>query len=399
MESRPASASVPQAVPNELRQELDVDALALSKIPADPLWERVPLGPIFKPIDTLNHNLAQSTKLKLGATYTFLNQYATSTPDALRHNQLSGRLDFSAAYSVYNSERSAGSISMLVRSGTNIGTSQKYNLSDGLGSGLYLNCLQGGGPQEPISLNILYWRQDFLDRRVSFYIGKIHPNQYITLSMFNNDERTQFLNGQNDGDLAFAADGAYAGGAALEIQATAHIYLHAVAIDTEGSQQSGIGTLANKKLMESSELGWFSGAPGQRYRDYRVGFWHDDTKTEGSGAGGGIAFEHELVNGWAPFGRFALATNTGTQIKQADSLGLAQVHPFGRRGDMFGAAFNYTVPTAKGTRHESVFETFYRLRATQNMEIGPDLEISIHPANATKAYTTALLGLRMRVIF
>jgi porin len=46
-----------------------------------------------------------------------------------------------------------------------------------------------------------------------------------------------------------------------------------------------------------------------------------------------------------------------------------------------------------------VFETFYRLRATQNMEIGPDLEISIHPANATKAYTTALLGLRMRVIF
>jgi hypothetical protein len=51
--------------------------------------------------------------------------------------------------------------------------------------------------------------------------------------------------------------------------------------------------------MESSELGWFSGAPGQRYRDYRVGFWHDDTKTLGSGAGGGVAFEHELINGWA----------------------------------------------------------------------------------------------------
>jgi hypothetical protein len=72
------------------------------------------------------------------------------------------------------------------------------------------------------------------------------------------DERTQFLNGQNDGDLAFAADGAYAGGAALEIQPTAHLYLHAVAVDTEGSADSGLGTPANKKFMESSELGWFS---------------------------------------------------------------------------------------------------------------------------------------------
>jgi len=84
-----------------------------------------------------------------------------------------------------------------------------------------------------------------------------------------------------------------------------------------------------------------------RYRDYRVGFWHDHTKTLGSGAGGGVAFEHEWINGWAPFGRLAVATNTGTLTKQADSLGLAQVHPFGRRSDMFGVAFNYTVPTAK----------------------------------------------------
>lgn len=399
IESRSGSLSAPRAVPSELRQELDVDAMALSEIPADPLWKPGPLGPFFNGINTLNDSLARSTKLKLGATYTLLNQYATVTPDALRHNQFGGRLDFSAAYSVYNNESTAGSISLLVRSGTNIGTSQQFNLSGGLGSGLYLNCLQGGGAQEPISVNVLYWREDFLERRVSFYLGKLHPNQFIALSMFNNDERTQFLNGQDDGDLAFASNGAYAGGAALEIQATPHVYLHAVAIDTEGSQQSGIGTLANKKFMESSELGWFSGAPGQRYRDYRIGFWHDDTKTLGSGAGGGAAFEHEFINGWAPFGRFALATNTGTLIKQADSLGLAQVHPFGRRGDMFGAAFNYTVPTARGTRHESVFETFYRLRLTQNVEIGPDLEISMHPANASKAYNTALLGLRMRVIF
>jgi porin len=33
------------------------------------------------------------------------------------------------------------------------------------------------------------------------------------------------------------------------------------------------------------------------------------------------------------------------------------------------------------------------------MDLGPDLEISVHPTFAPKAYLTALLGARMRIIF
>jgi hypothetical protein len=207
---------------DELKQELDADSLALSKIPADPLIQPDPLAPIMRPVDRLADKSAQSLRLKFGVTYTFLNQYATITPDSVRHNQFSGRLDFTGAWAAYEHGSTAGSISLLVRSGANIGISQKFNLSDSLGSGLYLNCLQGGGPQEPITLNVLYWRQDFLYKRLSFYVGKIHPNEYVTLSMFNNDERTQFLNGANDGNDAVASDGTYAGGAAVEFQATRH---------------------------------------------------------------------------------------------------------------------------------------------------------------------------------
>jgi porin len=46
-----------------------------------------------------------------------------------------------------------------------------------------------------------------------------------------------------------------------------------------------------------------------------------------------------------------------------------------------------------------LFESFYRLRLTQSMNIGPDLEVSIHPSYATKRYTTTLLGTRMEIIF
>jgi porin len=150
--------------------------------------------------------------------------------------------------------------------------------------------------------------------------------------------------------------------------------------------------------MEAIELGWFTGSVGEQYRDYRLVFWRDDTKTMGSGYGGGFGFEHEFANGWAPFGRFGFATETGTAIKQTNTLGLVQVHPFGRRGDMFGTSFNYTEPSNGGLHHESVFETFYRLRLTHSVEVGPDLEVSIHPTFAPKAYVTALLGARMRII-
>lgn len=381
-----------------LRQQLDVDSEALSKIHVTPLIQPDPIRALIQPVNRFTDRMAQTERLKLGATYTFLNQYATITPDSVRHNQGSGRLDFTGAWSAYEHADSAGSISLLVRSGTNIGISQQFNLSNSLGSGLTLNCLQGGGAQQPITLNILYWRQDMLGRRLSFYIGKIHPNQYIALSMFNDDETSQFLNGANDGNAAIAYNGTYAGGAAVEFQATPHLYIHAVAVDTEGAADRGLATLSDRKYMEAVEVGWFSGSIGERHQGFHVGMWRDDTKNQGSGYGGGFSAEHEFSSGWTPFVRYALATDTGTSLKEVAALGLTQVHPFGRHGDMFGAAFNYSEPSA-GKHHESVFESFYRLRLTQSIDLGPDIEVSIHPTYATKAYTTTLLSARMRIIF
>ena len=393
------SNPAPPIVADLPRQELDAVGLALATVPADPLVRPDPLAAIFEPLDRLAVKANPSEHLKFGATYTFLDQYATSTPDNVRHDQLSGRFDLNGDWAAYDHGSTAGAISILVRSGANIGISQQFNLSDSVGSGRYLNCMQGGGPQEPLTVNVLYWRQDFLHKRLSFYVGKIHPNQHVSLSMYNNDERGQFLNGGNDGNLAVASGGTYAGGGAFEIQATSHIFIHAVAVDTEGASQRSIETLVDRKYMEAVEVGWFAGSPGKQYRNYRMIMWRNDTKTLGSGFGGGVGFEHELANGWTPFGRFALATNTGTTVKQIESVGLAHVRPFGRSGDMFGLAFNYTAPSRSGKHHESVMESFYRLRLTKSIDLGPDVEVSIHPTYAAKAYTTTLVGMRMRVIF
>ena len=69
----PPAQSVPSAIrndqPDELKQELDADAIALSKIPADPLIQPDPVAPILRPIDMLVDHSIHSLRLKFGATY------------------------------------------------------------------------------------------------------------------------------------------------------------------------------------------------------------------------------------------------------------------------------------------------------------------------------------------
>ena len=371
----------------------------LATVPPDPLFSRDPFRPILWPADLTMNKLRKMKRLSLAATYTVLNQYATETPDGVRHNWATGRFDLSGGWKAYDHGGNAGTFSILVRSGVNLGVSQQFNLSDDLGSGLFLNCLPGGGPQEPITLNILYYRQDFYQKKMALYIGKIHPNEFISLSLYNNDERSQFLNAENDGNLTVPSDGTYAGGAAFEYQVTQHIYMHAVTVDTEGAQQTNLKTLADKKYMNAIELGWKDGAPTQQEHLFRFLVWRDDTATQGSGAGLGFGSDYELKSGWAPFGRLGIGTDTGSNIKRVFDAGIANIRPFGRSGDMFGASLTITDPSHGAKHHESLFETFYRVRLTQSLELGPDLEVSVHPTNSVKQYTTALLGLRMKMIF
>ncbi|SFS17584.1 porin [Granulicella pectinivorans] len=380
-------------------QALDMDAVVLGTVPPDPLFKADPLHPLMRPVDLMLDGLRKTHPFSFAASYTLLDQYATATPDGVRHNAGTGRFDLVGAWKVYDHETHAGTISMLVRSGTNLGVSEQFNLSNALGSGLVLNCLQGGGPQDTITLNVLYYRQDFYQRKIAFYIGKIHPNEFISLSLYNNDERSQFLNAENDGNLTIPSDGTYAGGAALEYQVTPHFYVHTVTIDTEGGEQRNLKTLADRKYMNAVELGWKEGTPTRQEHLFRMVVWRDDTASQGSGAGAGFGSDYELASGWVPFGRLGIATDKGNSIKRIFDAGLAHIRPFGRRGDMFGASINVTEPSHGAKHHETLFETFYRVRMTRSLELGPDLEVSVHPTNAPKAYTTALLGIRGKLIF
>jgi porin len=265
-------------------QTLDQDARVLSGVPLDPLLRQDPFQVFAGGADKAMNELRETEGVNFAATYTVVDQYATATPSGIRHNWPTGRFDLAGSWKVYDHGGNAGSLDILLRSGVNLGGSQDFNLSDKLGSALVLNCLPGGGPQEPITLNILSYRQDLYQRKLAFYLGKINPNEFISLSLYNNDERSQFLNAENDGNLTIPSDGTYAGGAALEFQTTQHIYVHLITVDTEGAQQRNLRSLIDKKYMNAVEFGWKSGAPTQQEHLFRLVVWRDDTATQGSGA-------------------------------------------------------------------------------------------------------------------
>ena len=206
LQVEPESSRPPRQPANSISQELDSYIKSTASVASNPLLHGSLFNHIPDQVTDAARWLFEWESLKLGLTYTLLNQYAVDAPPGVRHNQASGRFDLSGAMPLYEGESTAGSFSILVRGSTNIGISQQFNLSDALGSTTLINCLSGFGAARPISLNLLYYRQDFLHKRLSFYVGKIHPNQHITLSMFNNDERNQFLNAMNDGTIAVPSE-------------------------------------------------------------------------------------------------------------------------------------------------------------------------------------------------
>src|SRR5580692_7028027 len=66
-----------------IQQELDAISGPLAKTPADPLFRYDPLAKPLMPIRGAGDWVADSAKINFGATYTFLNQYATITPDGV----------------------------------------------------------------------------------------------------------------------------------------------------------------------------------------------------------------------------------------------------------------------------------------------------------------------------
>lgn len=366
----------------------------------DPLISPDPAKPLLQPWYDLKAKAKDKQELEINPSYTFLYQNATNVIDD-QNDVLGGRLDLNINWTLLHvGQKDTGSIGFLFRSGVNIGENQNFNLSQEVGDDMVMNALQGGGKQHPATVNLIYWRQSFFDDKLAFYVGKIHPNQHIDLDPVNNDETRQFLAAPFDGNLSNPQEGNYAPGVAMEWTIVDDFYFHALAMDALGSPGTGFGTTFDGKYYEAAQFSWEPTLKDLGKGNYRVFGWHTQTDSGDEGSGIGVGFSQEIgKDGWAPFGRWGYGDDQVTSMRQMVSGGIGNLHPFGRRGDMFGIGLAWGDPSDSSLRQQTMLETFYRLKLTDSLELSPDVELFMPPSSRENQDFVAVFGIRLKALF
>ena len=404
-----------------------------------------PLEPVLRPWRAMGEVALDQLGLNTSAYYTLLYQNVSDPTSGNPRNLGTGRLDVNLVWNLWDEDRSTtsllqdsaeghGLLGILVRQGNQIGSPQGVSTQTSAGSSQTLDCLYSGPNGGPATLNLLYFQQGWASDRLVVSVGKIHPNQYIGLNFWANDESRQFLAGPFDGIQALgSSQGGYQLGVAVQAVPTDSIFVNAVVTDALGRPDNMFSTLDEGCIWTAAEIGCVLPIDEKRWGGPTAVslIWAGQNldalaTTPQKAWSNAVAFQWqghltEQLGYWAQGGwseaRMS-TTNAGV------SVGLGIDRPFGREGDLFGIAYNWSRPTDRETssdqvrfvglgyndlfqstpstpspRPQSLVEMFYRIQLTDSMQLTPDVQVVFDPASRNDTDTVVVLGLRLTTDF
>ena len=401
----------------------------LGRSEIDPLLGS-PLSPIMSPVRNLESYLTDTTGLNFGIYYTLLYQHVTD-PVADRPRDLgTGRLDVNVVWNLWQSPGNGsghghthgpggpshdghGLIGVLVRQGQQIGVPQNRTTRDSVGSTQGLNSLYQGPDGGPATLNLLYYQQGILDDRIVVSAGKLHPNQYIGLNFWANDESRQFLAGPFDGIQTLGSgQGGYQLGVAGQAVLGDEVFMNAIVVDALGTPQTMFSTLSDGYVWSAAEVGWLLPVDEERFGGPSAlsliwaGSNLDELTTPGRrerrwSNGLALQFQGHLTSDLGVWAQGGVAAKTFSETTAEVSVGLGYESPFGRRGDLIGLAYNWSKPSKllATERSQNLVEAFYRIQLTGSLQLSPDIQVVFDPGDRPGSETVFVFGLRLTTDF
>ena len=370
----------------------------------DPIFGKGPVATMLKDWYSLEHDLAEKGLL-FNISYTFWNQWAAHTRNDPKFDSpqgmSTGRLDFGLRWNLPKTPIGWGHVEVLMRQGTNMGYSYQTQLNNNVGS---LNGICAGYSPS-ISLNVLSYTHHLFDERLKVTVGKLHPNQYLSLSPIANDESTQFIAGCFDGNnIPFL--GTYAPGMAIQIEPFENrdIYVHMLGLDMADGPTTGFGGVGDGKYAGALEFGWTPTFGEKKLRGhYKLTGWYADLNTshyQRRGSGFGFAFyaDQEIVHHLSLFVQYGYGNPSATFQEHFLSGGMGIFEPFDRHGEMFGMAMAWSRSSLTG-HDEQLMETFYRFQLTDAIQFTPDLQVVFNPNLDPDRDVNVILGARFRIQF
>lgn len=410
--SQPLNLSAPQPLP-------------LGRTSADPIFGS-PLSPVMSPLRNIEAYLGESLGLNFGIYYTLLWQNVSRPVEDTQRNLGTGRLDFNVVWNLFNDpDVGHGLVGFLMRQGNQIGVKQGDTTQESTDSLLGLNSLhiseRDGAPQATI--NLLYYQHGLFDDRLVVSVGKLHPNQYIALNFWANDESKQFLAAPFDGIQPLGdALGGYQLGVAVQVIPTDWMFVNAIVTDALGQPSTSFGTLDDGYYWAAFEAGFIlpfdeekTGGPACLSFIWTNQNLYDAprevTPTRQTSNGFAVQLQGHITTDFGYFAQFGIAEPAMSGIEQQFTCGLGVENAFGRGGDMFGIAFNWSKPSsalndyittrlgAPPDSEQSMMEMFYRIQLTGSMQLSPDLQVIFNPGGPGGGPTEFVLGLRLRTDF
>ena len=411
---KPLDLSTPQPFPLGRN---DVDTLLGS-----------PLEPIMSPIRNIESHLQDELGMNYGIYYTLLYQHVDDPIAGTPSNLGSGRLDVNLVLNLWEypvkghldeAEVGHGLLGILVRQGNQIGVSNDENTAGSVGSILGLDSLYTGQYGGAATLNLLYYQQGFFNDRCVVSIGKIHPNQYIGLNFWANDESRQFLAAPFDGIQTLGpSQGGYQLGVALQAIPSDWMFVNAIITDALGTPYTMFSTLDEGYYWASVEAGFiippfsedFAGPTclSMIWSTQNIDALSDQPRKQTSNSFALQLQGHvsQDVGVWVQGG---MADDHMSSISSQISCGIGVENPFGSRGDMCGIAFNWSRPSDgiamnagnPGTmmNEQSMIEAFYRIQLTGSCQLSPDVQVVFDPGARDDSSTSVIFGLRLTTDF
>jgi len=250
-------------------------------------------------------------------------------------------------------------------------------------------------------LTNLYWTQAFAGNRFAFNAGVVDVTDYLDVyglvnvwTDFNN------LSFSTNPTIAAPSQGL---GAVVRWMFTPNYYVVGGLADANGDPHRPgdffKSFFDDREFFYHAEFGWIE-SWDKRYSDnVHVSFWGQDPReTAGIGRGKGftLSASRTVNKRWLPFFRAGYSDGGGALVDRSIGAGIG--YQVNERNDYvgFGAAW---ARSPGSDENQYTFEMYYRLQLLRQVQLVPDVQYIVNPANNPSTNSLWVVGLRLRAAF
>jgi porin len=354
--------------------------------------------PWYQRLQEARDALTRDHGLSLGADYNALYQYASRGP--AQNDAASNVLRLYGTWTVANrGATDTGSLVFKAEYRGRLGTSQSPQaLGPTLGyAGLTAVSFSDAGAL----LSNFYWTQAFADNRLAVIAGVVDVTDYLDVYALVNPW-TEFNN------LSFSTNPTIPApnqglGTALRWMFTPHTYVVAGLADANGDPHRPDDFFRSffdvQEYFYHAEVGWISSWENRFADNVHVSVWGQDPRAAaGVRRGKGVALSASTTLGerWTPFFRAGYSDGGGAFVERMVGAGLG--YRLNDRNDYIGFGAGWA--RAPGSReNQYTFEAYWRWQPVRHLQIVPDIQLILNPANNSAIDSLWVAGLRLRAAF